>query len=259
MKMQVLASRVVVTLCATWFALDSESQPDATLQSSKREVWADLASYGKPRGPSAEAPYPEADIWTVDDGFNVVFLNFQPPHTGIWEGEPGHGFKRGTQTLSLESGATAGLDIFGSRQKHDLALASLSYGYMLSSVVARDHWYRGNWELRGELFGGSEFSPHDGWVAGLTPHLRYNFATDTPWVPFIDAGAGFTGTGISRPDLNASFEFNLQAGGGVHRFLRRDLALTMEVRYLHMSCAGMSSPNLGVNGVMGMIGVTKFF
>jgi hypothetical protein len=33
----------------------------------------------------------------------------------------------------------------------------------------------------------------------------------------------------------------------------------VEARYLHVSDAGISSPNFGLNGVMGMIGLTWFF
>ena len=94
---------------------------------------------------------------------------------------------------------------------------------------------------------------------GLTPHLRYNLATGTRWVPFADLGAGVTASGIGPPDQSGTFEFNLQANVGTHWFVRDNLALTFEVGYLHMSCAGLHDPNLGVNTVKGMIGLTWFF
>jgi len=37
------------------------------------------------------------------------------------------------------------------------------------------------------------------WVVGLTPHLRYNFATGTRWIPFVDGGAGVTATASALP------------------------------------------------------------
>jgi len=130
---------------------------------------------------------------------------------------------------------------------------------MLTGVVGQDHWYRGNWEIRQELFGGAQVSPSRDWVVGLTPHLRYNFATGTRWIPYADAGAGVSATGIGHPDLSGTFEFNLQANTGVHWFVRDNMALTFEGGYLHLSCAGISSPNLGLNGVKAMFGVTWFF
>jgi opacity protein-like surface antigen len=138
-------------------------------------------------------------------------------------------------------------------------MGSLTYGHMLGSVVGEGHWYRGNPELRLELFGGAQFDPNTRRFVGLTPHLRYNFATGTRWIPFMDAGAGVTATSISGPDLSGTFEFNLQAGPGILWFLRDNLALSVEARYLHMSSANISNPNLGLNGVTGLLGLTYFF
>ncbi len=143
--------------------------------------------------------------------------------------------------------------------RHDLALVSLSYGHILGLIRGEGHWYRGNWELRGELFTGAEFSPDSAWAVGLTPHLRYNFATGTRWVPFGDIGAGVTATGERSPDLGGTFEFNLQGAAGVHWFVRNHWAVTVEARYLHISSAGLYTPNLGLNTIAGLIGVTWFF
>jgi opacity protein-like surface antigen len=130
---------------------------------------------------------------------------------------------------------------------------------MLGHVLGEGHWYRGNPEFRLELFTGAQFFPRSEWLVGLTPHLRYNFATGTRWIPFLDGGAGVTATGIGPPDLSGTFEFNLQAGGGVQWFLKENVALSLEARYVHWSCAGISKPNLGLNGVTGMLGIAFFF
>jgi len=198
-------------------------------------------------------------IWLMAGPDGRAQQPLQVPEKAIWEGDIGNGFRPGVQTLTLEAGADYGVAAFGSRDAHHLALVSVSYGHMLGGVAGEDHWYRGNFEWRAELFGGMQFSPDDTWLVGLTPHLRYNFATRTRWVPFLDVGAGVTATGIGPPDLSNTFEFNLQCGIGVHWFLRNNLALTAEARYIHVSCARMSHPNLGVNGVLGMIGLTWFF
>ncbi len=180
-----------------------------------------------------------------------------PSH--IWENGIGEGFRSSAQSITLELGGMAGIAAFGSRQAHDLALFSATYGHMLSSVKGQGHWYRGNWELRVELFTGAQFSPGSEWLVGLTPHLRYDFATGTRLIPFIDGGAGVTATGIGPPDLSGTFEFNLQGGGGVEWFLTDHVALSAEVRYAHWSCAGLHKPNLGLNGVTGLLGISWFF
>ena len=184
-----------------------------------------------------------------------------PPakESSLWKGEVGEGFQTGAQTLTMESGIHYGLASFGSREAHHMAITSISYGRMLGSVKGEDHWYRGNWECRLELFGGPQYSPDNNWLAGLTPHLRYNFATGTRWIPFLDGGTGVAATGIGHPDLGSAFEFNTQAGGGTHWFIRDNIALTAGVHFVHISNAGISQPNHGMNGVMMMLGITTGF
>ena len=186
-------------------------------------------------------------------------VSLAPSQPSLWDGSIGEGFLSSVQTISLEAGAVKGVAVLGGRQSHDIALLSLSYGHMISHTVAKDHFYRGNWELRFELFGGSQFAPTSDWLIGIAPHLRYDFATGTRFIPYIDFGAGVGATSIGPPDLSNTFEFNLQATAGTYWFLRDNLALNVDVRYFHMSCAGISSPNLGLNGVAGMVGLTFFF
>jgi lipid A 3-O-deacylase len=186
-------------------------------------------------------------------------LGSESEQRSIWEAGVGEGFRPSTTSINVSAGATYGFIAFGSIEAHDLALVSLSYGHMLGHVLGEGHWYRGNPEIRLELFTGAQFAPSSEWLVGLTPHLRYNFATGTRWIPFVDAGAGVTATGIGPPDLSNTFEFNLQAGGGVQWFLKENVALSLEARYLHMSCAGISTPNHGLNGITGMLGLGLFF
>ena len=182
-----------------------------------------------------------------------------PAESNIWQNGVGNGFNSGVQSLSLGVSVGYGAKIFGSRQSHDLALGDFSYGLMLGQVKGDGHWYKGNWELRAELFSGAQFSPSDNWVVGIAPHLRYNFATGTRWVPYFDLGAGVSATSIGHPDLSHTFEFNLQAESGVRWFFRDNLALGLGVRYLHMSCAGINSPNLGLNNFNGIFTLSYFF
>ncbi len=201
-------------------------------------------------------------ISTSTNDTSLSELGLAPAPGDIWESGVGEGFRSKAQSLTVSAGGTYGIDCFGSRQQHHSTMGSLTYGRMLSGVVGKDHWYRGNWEGRLELFSGLQLHPAvdtDGWFVGLTPHLRYDFATGTHWVPFIDGGAGVTATGIGPPDLSGTFEFNLQAGSGVLWFIRNNLAPSFEARYVHWSCAGLHKPNPGLNGVTGLTGVTYFF
>ena len=195
----------------------------------------------------------------VTNGVPEPNLSYVSQPRSIWETGVGEGFHAGTQSASISSGVNFGLPIFGSQQAHNLALISFTYGHMVGHFLGEGHWYRGNPEIRLELFTGAEFSPSTEWFVGLSPHFRYSFATGTRWIPFVDVGAGVTATSIGPPDLSGTFEFNLQPGLGTLWFLKDKLALSLEARYLHMSCAGIHKPNLGLNGVAGLLGITFFF
>ena len=181
------------------------------------------------------------------------------PDSRIWEAGVGEGFRAGTQAIGFSAGAMYGIPMLGGHERHHLALSSLSYGRMIGKAQGADRWYNGNWELRGEVFGGWQFDPASAWVVGLTPHLRYHFATGGRWVPYIDAGAGVAWTDIGLPDLGNSFQFNTQVGVGVNWFVLDNLAVSIECHYLHISSAGTSMPNDGVNAVGGLVGLSWFF
>jgi lipid A 3-O-deacylase len=212
-------------------------------------LWAGFLNIARP----AEWPAPAGNT-------NLsAAVSLEVPRQSIWETGIGEGFRSNAKSFAVEVGTGPGFAVFGSDQAHDLAIASLAYSHMLGPVQGQGRWYRGNFEGRIEFFGGAEYRPDTEWLFGLTPHLRYNFATGTRLVPFIDGGAGVTATGIGPPDLSNTFEFNLQGCIGAQYFLKDTLALTGEARYIHLSCAGLSHPNNGVNSVMLLIGLTWFF
>ena len=176
-----------------------------------------------------------------------------------WESGIGSGFTENTIAVGLSFGAGIGTDAFGSTVAHDLALGAVGVSWIFTGVQAPDHWYRGNWEWRNELFGGSQINPDSRYLFGWVPLLRYDFATGTRWVPFLTVGAGLCGTDIDDYDLSGKFQFCPQAGFGTHYFVRDNLALTAEFRWMHLSNAGLEQPNRGVNTAMFYTGVNWFF
>jgi hypothetical protein len=163
------------------------------------------------------------------------------------------GFTNWTAGFTL--GAGRGLNAMGSTQAHDLAIAAFRVGRLLDSERPLIR----HLELAGELWTGAQFHPDTAYVAGLTPMLRYRLLPGSRWTPFLDAGAGVTATDIGHPDLSTTFEFNLQAGGGLQWRWRRNAALLFQARYMHLSNASMDTPNLGVNSLLFSAGATWFF
>lgn len=209
--------------------------------------------------PSALSPFQSNDPPIQAAAISSNGLTLDAHESGIWKDDAGSGFRKGVTEIGFSVGGGLGSSIFGSVEAHDLALAKLCFGKVLSDVVAGDNWYSGNWEGVGEVFGGAQFNPREAYVIGLTPVLRYNFATGTRWVPFFDAGAGVTLTDIGRPDLGGVFQFNLQTGPGVHWFFRKDTVLTLQYRFMHISNASIQDPDHGVNTSVFYVGVSRFF
>ena len=179
---------------------------------------------------------------------------------GIFLSGVGGGFRPGTKVVGLSLGLSdAWTRLGGEGTRHVLALFSVSYGRMIGKVKGMDHWYQGNWELRGELFGGIQYDPETRSLLGVAPHLRYHFATGTRLIPYVDVGAGVSLTDIGEPDIGGPFEFNLQAIAGVNYFLRDNLGINISLQYLHISSAGIYKSNHGINGLGCFLGFQKFF
>ena len=180
-----------------------------------------------------------------------------PPATEVWENAVGKGFRNGAWHVGASLGGGFGADL-GSGGFHDLVLGTAHVGRMIGGPVGSGRWYRGNWDLMGEVFGGRQFYPDKARVVGLTPVLRYHFATGTRWIPFLEGGAGVSETDIGPPDLATRFEFHLIAGGGLQWFCCKNLAATFHYRLGHLSNANIKGPNIGLNENVLLLGVTWF-
>jgi opacity protein-like surface antigen len=179
----------------------------------------------------------------------------------IWKAETGSGFLNNVlhAGIGLAGGLGQNNTVKETRESHDLALATVHYGWIFTDVLFEESWFRGNWELLAEIYGGMQVSPNHHYLFGLALLPRYNFATGTPWVPFIDFGAGIALTDIEEPDLSTKFQFILQGGGGIQYFFYDDVSLITNYRFFHLSNANISKPNNSVNTHMLFVGISWFF
>jgi len=239
--------------------LRASAKPNPDHQRRKRAFWLVVPAAimiacqaGRAEGPNSTAnETTNAPRAALDSK-----LDLSPPPPRIWADGLGNGFSKGAREveLSLETGVGLGI-----HENHDLALASIRYGKILGRVRGECHWYQGNWELLGELFGGAQYSPHRAYLVGVTPLFRYTLATGSRWSPFIEGGFGPSLTDIGRPDISTTFEFNIQGGVGTHYFWDEHHAVTVQCRLFHLSNAGIAKPNLGVNSCVFLIGTSWFF
>jgi len=95
--------------------------------------------------------------------------------------------------------------------------------------------------------------------AGVNPlffSLRYDYGQRL--VPFVEGGEGILYTDLRGENLGTRFQFSSQAGFGLHWFIDRTTALTVSYRLRHISNAGISSVNTGLNTDFFTLGVTYF-
>ncbi|OFW23755.1 MAG: hypothetical protein A3H27_04260 [Acidobacteria bacterium RIFCSPLOWO2_02_FULL_59_13] len=153
------------------------------------------------------------------------------------------------------SGGGAG--IAGGVRDGDFWALHLRWGRVLTS----DHgpsFLRGNLEYAVELVPAMViFQSSTAFGGGLTPVLlQYNFTSSRRVVPYIDAGAGMLFTTEQVPAGTSRFNFTPQGGVGVYWFQRPRTAITLGVRYHHISNAGMTRSNPGRNSLFFYAGIS---
>jgi hypothetical protein len=95
--------------------------------------------------------------------------------------------------------------------------------------------------------------------AGFNPFiLKWNFATRGRIVPYFELGGGVLYTNHDIPDGTNNLNFTPSAAFGTH-ILREKYNWSVELRYLHISNAGLDVHNSGINTVQVRLGIGKFF
>lgn len=93
---------------------------------------------------------------------------------------------------------------------------------------------------------------------GVNPFaLKWIFATRGNVEPYLELNGGTLFTNHEVPAGTSTVNFTSSAALGVH--FVRDHTWTVEVRYMHISNAGLTKPNPGINTVQVRVGFGKFF
>ncbi len=84
--------------------------------------------------------------------------------------------------------------------------------------------------------------------AGVNPlNLKWNFVTRGSWTPFVELGGGTLFTNDNVPP--GTSKVNFTSGGAIGFTHRGSSALSFDLRYMHISNAGLTVPNPGVNTI----------
>lgn len=182
---------------------------------------------------------------------------------GPWENEVGGPLREGAKEFGLQGGYASTIRMGGTHHNYGFAFANPRFGYVFTDLIGDDvcgGFLKGNGEVIIEgLFGDGVKGGVHGATEGLAAMYKHNFITGTRFVPFFEAGCGLSMNQWHIYETQTDFEFILQAGAGCQYFFSDDWALIIEGRWHHMSNAGITYPNPGLNDVMGTAGITHFF
>jgi lipid A 3-O-deacylase len=172
-------------------------------------------------------------------------------------------FGYGKQSLGISGGYGLALPVGGTDapEMEDIEFVYLTprWGVGISDPLGGSSWYRGNFELLLEGTFLYMFEPKSGIGGGIAPGLRYNFLTNTRFIPFFFAGVGFIALDADLARQSDGLNFILQSGLGLHYFITQRTALTGEWRFHHISNASIHDRNAGINSSLFMLGITCFF
>jgi Lipid A 3-O-deacylase (PagL) len=103
------------------------------------------------------------------------------------------------------------------------------------------------------------FQPGDTAIgAGLTPlSLKWNFEVGSRVVPYFDASAGIVFASRNVPPGASRANFTTGGALGAH-LLGKRANLNAEIRFMHISNAGLTTYNPGINTLQVRIGIGRF-
>jgi lipid A 3-O-deacylase len=90
---------------------------------------------------------------------------------------------------------------------------------------------------------------------GVTPVLlKCNFSSGRTVAPYVEVGAGMLFTNHDVPTGTNQVNFTPQAALGIQVFHQRNRSINLAARYVHISNAGLATPNPGINTIQFTIG-----
>ena len=143
---------------------------------------------------------------------------------------------------------------------------TMNAGVRLGKVLTDDHGsglLRGNFEWSADLmpfcFIWQPAPAKNAFGEGLNPvNLKWNFTNSSSVVPFLELGGGVLFTNHVVPINTSHVNFLTHATLGFQFFNNERRAITANVLYQHISNAGLTVPNPGINTVQFLLGVNWF-
>jgi hypothetical protein len=156
--------------------------------------------------------------------------------------------------------AAGGHSVPGGTQDTSVTSAGLRYGWIITGPLLPSV-LRGRFEYAVDavpLF--LVFQPaNTAYGAGFDPLvLKWNFVRRGRFSPYIELSGGTLFSNVNIPTYTNTVNFTPSAAFGTH-ILGAKYNWSLELRYLHVSNAGLATPNPGLNTVQVRLGVGRFW
>jgi len=191
---------------------------------------------------------------TVRKATAILLLAFTLLAPAAW---PQSGPARGGNEVQVWTGGGRGLS--GSTSDTGVWNVGVRYGWVLTNPHGPG-FLRGRFEYAVDavpIF--PVFQPTGAaYGFGLNPlGLKWNLDAGRRVVPYFELGGGTLFTNHEVPAGTSKVNFTSGGAFGMH-FLRRKYNWSVEVRYMHISNAGLSTPNPGINTLQVRLGLGRF-
>ena len=120
-------------------------------------------------------------------------------------------------------------------------------------------WYPGSFQAYIEPAVAYITTPTHSYMLGVNLMLRHTLLVWRRFSPYIEGGAGLMNTNLRNQVLGDSIQFMPQAGGGLRVNVFEGLSVDIGYRFHHISDAGLTERNRGINSHLPYIGFTHFF
>lgn len=159
--------------------------------------------------------------------------------------------------LQFWTGGGHGLN--GSTSDTGVWNAGFRYGWILTEPVGPG-FLRGRFEYAVDAIPIFLVVQRNGaaYGVGLDPFaLKWNFTARRKVVPYLEIGGGTLFTNTQVPPGTSHVNFTTTGAVGAH-FLRGKYNWNAEIRFMHISNAGLSSVNPGINTIQVRLGFGRF-
>jgi hypothetical protein len=173
---------------------------------------------------------------------------------GVWAQSGPEG---GSHDLQVWTGGGHGLN--GSTSDTGVWNLGARYGWVLTDPVGPGP-LRGRFEYAVDVVPVFVLTQRNGraYGFGLNPFaLKWNFTGGRGLTPYFEIGGGTLFTNTQVPPGSSRVNFTTSGALGLH-FLRSKYNWSAEVRFMHISNAGLTSPNPGINTFQVRIGFGRF-